>query len=75
MAHIVGDAQGNVAAIEIEVYRQALREAENGAVFTTNAWFAPELADDNATEPAREAVIANSRDRFANLQRLVREVP
>jgi isopenicillin-N N-acyltransferase-like protein len=75
VAYTMGDAQGNVAAIEQDIGRQAIREPQDGAVFTTNAWFAPELVADNSTDPAREAVIANSRDRFANLQRLVREVP
>lgn len=75
VAHTMGDAQGNIAAIEQDVYRQAIREPEDGVVFTTNAWFAPALVADNSTEPNRQVYIANSRDRFANLERLTREVP
>lgn len=75
VAHTMGDAQGNVAAIEHDVFRQAVREPEDGVVFTTNAWFSDELAADNSTDPARQVYIENSRDRFRHLQKLTREVP
>lgn len=75
LALTMGDAQGHLAVVEQDVYRQAWREPDEGAVFTTNMWFSEELASDNISDPAWGAYLANSRDRFANLQRLAREVP
>jgi len=71
----MGDAQGNLVAAERDVHTLAVREAEDGVVFTANAWFSPELRGCDSTDPAREVYLENSRHRFANLQRRTREVP
>jgi len=67
----LGDGQGNLIAVEQDVDRQALRHPEQGAVFTTNFFATPELADRCTAEPK---YIENARDRFENLKRLTRQV-
>ncbi len=71
VALTLGDAHGNLVAVEQDVDCQALRYPEQGAVFTTNFFATPQLADRCTAEPR---YVANARDRFENLKRLTRQV-
>lgn len=69
---VVGDVHDRLVGIERDVYAMSVREPKNGAVFVTNHWASPELRPLCTATPD---VLENSRHRFSNLERLVKELP
>lgn len=69
---VLGDGKGRLVAVERDVKVMAVHEPSDGALFVTNHWCAPYLEPFCTASPA---LMENSRHRYANLQRLVREIP
>jgi isopenicillin-N N-acyltransferase like protein len=75
-AYSIGDAEGDLIAVEQDVDRQVIRRQERRAVFTANFFASAALeARNRPVDDYMATVLQNSRDRFANLARLTETLP
>ena len=72
---ILGDASGAVMAVELGYERLGIEHLSSGRIGRTNHFVTPHMASRNLRVPANAASLANSKRRFAALQRRLAALP